>query len=206
MTSGIYIVRKEDAPTFTDEELEILNKYLLKKEKLLSPTTSTKLLDLYYEGHSIEHINELFPQWSVGALLSARHTYEWDKQKEKYIQDMMDQFRGRLVKSKLESVNYLMSQLTLTHKEFAKEMDAYIKDPSEENLPKMRIKGNREYREMMKALQEALALGDKQPAAGGGQVLVNVNAAEGSVIQISQGEQSKILETLAEPKKLPEPK
>jgi len=204
MTSGIPLVRKEHAPTFTEEELESLNKYLLKKEKLMSLTTSEKLMGLYLNGRSISQINELFPQWSKGAVLAARHTYEWDKQKEKYIQEMMDLFRGRLVKSKLESVGYLMDQLTLTHKEFAREMDTYLKDPTEENLPKMRIRGNKEYREMLKALQEVLVLGDKPAASGGAQVLVNVNAAEGSVVQITQEEHSKILETLAEPKKLTE--
>jgi hypothetical protein len=199
------MITKEDAPTFTEEELKDLNEFVDAGGKVMAHYTQTSLFLLYLEGRTIKQLHEAYPQWSAGALLLARYTYRWDKQKDDDIVDLMNQLRSRLLRVKLESVRYLLDQISVNNKQFAKQMEDFLRDPNGSAPPDNRIATNKEYRETLKALQEAMTLGDKT-ASSNSPVQVNVLAGEGTTIQITSKEQSEILETLATPKKLPEPK
>ena len=192
-------ITKEQAPYFTDQELEAVNVHITQNGPTISPSVAANFLSLYLEGRSLEQICREFPQWPRGAILLAAHTYGWQHHKEKYIEDLMMQLRDRLVKSKLDVVNHLMDVLAVSHKEFAREMATYLQNPKPENLPKNRIKSHREYKDVLSTLQAALQLGQAEKGKGGeGQipVFVNIKANDGSVIQITSGEHSDVLRQL----------
>lgn len=197
------LIKKEDFhPSFTDLEIEALNKHLTLGGPTIAASTAANFLTLYLEGRSMEQIKRQFPQWPYGALLHARHTYLWDKHKEDYVHDLMNQFKDRLVKSKLDVVNHVMDTLAVAHKEFARDMELYLQNPKPENLPKNRIKSHKEYREVLKTLQEGISLGQQQDSGSkGGQPTVNITAGPGTTIKISSEKHEEVLDALLEAKK-----
>lgn len=199
------LITQEDAPKFTDEELKELNDYIASGGKAMAPYSQSSLFMLYLEGRTIRQLHDAYPQWPVGQLLLARYQHHWDAQRDDDVVDLMNQLRNRLMKVKLESVRYLLDQISVNNKQFAKQMEDFLRDPKGAALPDNAIATNKEYRDTLKALTEAMSLGDK-PSSGGSPVQVNVLAGEGSTVQISSKEQSEILEALAAPKKIPEPK
>ena len=194
------LIKLEEAPEFSEEELQELNEYLSSPNAVrIAPSTAANFLTLYLEGRSVEQIHKRFPQWPKGALLRARHEYGWDLARQNYVSDMTKQIAGRMSKVKAEVVHYLIDSLAITHKEFAREMEIYLQNPCKENLPRNRIKSLREYRDTIKTLGEALNIGQpaKAPMEGAPSVAVQVNAAEGSTVKITSGEQSNVLRALS---------
>lgn len=196
------LVKLEDAPSFTEDELKELNEFIEKQNTRIAPSTAANFLTLYLEGRSVEQIHRRFPQWPKGALLRARHEYGWDLARDGYIESMTKEISNRTAKIKVEVLHYLYDSLAVTHKEFAREMEIYLQNPSKDNLPRNRIKSLKEYRETIKTLGEALNIGQaSKPVAEGSQLIptvaVQVNAAEGSTVKITTNEQSAVLKQLA---------
>lgn len=196
------LAKREDAPQFTDREFEELNKHIEADGPSIGTTTANNFLALYLEGQSIDQICKQFPHWPRGALLLARHVFRWDEQRDRYIEDMVSRLKERLVKVKVDVVDHLINTLAVAHKELAHDMAIYLQSPKPENLPKNRIKSHKEYKDVLATLQAALQLGQTEKGQGGQiPVMVNVNAAEGSTVQITSGEHSDALKQLANPKK-----
>lgn len=193
------LIKKDDAPFFTEAELEELNKYIAGGGRNVAPDRAVNFLTLYLEGRSVEQIHQRFPQWPKGAFLYARYKYGWDKAREEYVESLTKEVVGRLTKVKAEVVHYLLDSLAVTHKEFARAMEVYLQNPTEDNLPRNRIKNLKEYRETIKTLGEALTMGQvsAQENSSMPQVAVQINAADGAIVKITTNEHSQALKQLA---------
>lgn len=196
------LIKKEDAVYFDDEELKELNDYISAGGRNIAVSTATNFLALYLEGRSIDEIHRSFPQWPKQAIQYARYTYKWDEEREKYVTIMQRKVAERLVKTKIDAIQFLQDRLAVSHKEFAQDMEKYLQNPVEANLPKNRIKSMRDYRDTIKALEELAALGKPiDQSSGGPSVTVNVNTGDKETkVEITPAEQEAVLDQLLDEK------
>ncbi len=180
------LVKKINNPFFSKQELQELNKYINSdKPHNIAPAKAEQFFILFLEGRTIDQIHKAHPQWPKGALLLARHEYEWDKQKEEYLTKLFENVRSRMLKLKAEVANHIMDKLAVAHKEFARDMEQYLINPNSANIPKNRLRTMREYKDAILILKELLNMGKedtddplKKSSLQGASITINVNTTD----------------------------
>jgi hypothetical protein len=200
---------QETLPFFTEAEVKELNEYLASgKAKNIAPVQAANFYSLFAEGRTMTQIFKTFPEWPRGAILYARYFYKWDEQLRTHFMELVSKVKERLGTCRADIANHLMDKLTIASKSFAKDMEIYLRNPVEENLPKDRITSTHELKETIAALKEIMLFQMPDPHAGaGGQtgVTVNINTSgdkETKVI-ITPNDQINILDKLLEEKNKP---
>lgn len=188
------LIKKEDAPFLQEDEVQEINDYIANGGRPISPSAATNFLALFLEGRSIEQIHRSHAQWSRAAIQHARFVYKWDLQKGEYLTDLTRQVAQRLLKSKVDSLSFLMDRLSIAHKEFANEMEVYLQNPVDDNLPKNRIQSMKDYRETVKTLQELMGVqqndGIRNPSTP---VQININTSGTTSVDLSPEEHADVL-------------
>ena len=191
------LIKKEDALFLEESEINEINDYLSKGGKPLSSTAAASFLALFLEGRSVDQIHRAHSQWNKGAILYARYVCKWDEQKTAYLQDLTKQVAQRLAKSKVDSLSFLMDRLAIAHKEFADEMEVYLQNPTDDNLPKNRIQSMKDYRETVKTLQELMGLSQSNKDGPGGlqqmPVQINISTSGNTSVSLSPEEHADVL-------------
>ena len=122
---------------FTEKEREILAETEDKGAKPVSPGMSAQMLELFMESYSCAEIAKMNKDKGLteGDILVCRKKYKWDEQKEQYAVDLNRQVREKLIKSKLEAIEFLTNTLAITHKVNNEKIKKYLQTGKEEDLP-----------------------------------------------------------------------
>lgn len=138
------------------EEIKHAEKYLRKyKTKGAIPEVEAlKLYELYMVGVEFSELRRQFPQYQLGQIILTAALAGWAKDRDRMQDSLRDRVQAKIIKSVLEQVDYLTTQLSVTNVEQMDEMRRYIIDPDNNPKPQMRISSLKEYKEVVETLHK----------------------------------------------------
>ena len=122
-----------DLSLFTERERGVLEKAEKEGIRPISPTLAAQMFELYLEGYSCEQIAKVNAPIREGEILFLRKKYQWDENKDNYCFNLQSQMRDKLMKQKLESLEFLTNMLAVTHKEHKEKSLRYLQTGKEED-------------------------------------------------------------------------
>lgn len=185
---------RSDAPRFTDDELVEVNRAIQQNRPLLSRTVSDGLFTLYCSGRTIDEIVQIAPQYTAGQVLMARHHYGWDRMADDIMTRLSSLLPRRLQETRMRAINHLLDRIQVMDMEFRREMELYLQNPTEDNLPRerWRIGSDAKLAEVISNIQALLKLGqtddsgDKSASQQGNSVTVVVNGqSKPAVVEVT---------------------
>lgn len=118
----------------SEDENSLVTKYLSSGGKKLSSETITSFFSMYLNGYDTKEIHRLNKAFPIEAILIAKVTGGWDKQKEDYLGKLQDNIKEKLIKSQLESINFLADLVSATHKKHGDKIKKYLVSGNEKDL------------------------------------------------------------------------
>lgn len=196
----ISMEKKYDLPaleSWSKREIECLEKTKEIGPKPISPTLASQMFNLFLEGYTCADIAKLNKGFTEGDILYCRLKYGWDEQKDDYARQLTYQVQQKLMKQKLESVEFLTNMLSVIHKEHKESIMKFLQTGDTEQLPK--IGSLKQYKDILDALAKVTGEDSVKKVKLEGKV-----EHEGSVktdgpasITISPELQTKLLQALA---------
>lgn len=135
---------------WTSKELEVLQDYEQKGVRPLAPSLAGQMFNLFLEGYSCADIAKLNKGLTEGDILFARKKYNWDSERDSYMIQIKNQVTQKVLKQKMESVEFLTNMLSVIHKEHKDVMLRFLQTGNVEDLPK--IGSLRTYKEIIETL------------------------------------------------------
>lgn len=150
--------REEELPTavagWSQKELELVKRAETEGSKPISPILSAQFFELFLEGYSCSEIAKKNRGLSEADILICRKKYKWDEEKDKYAYDLTRQVREKLMKQKLESLEFLTNMLAVTHKEHREKMLKYLQTGRDEDKPENWVKSPNSYKQILETIQK----------------------------------------------------
>lgn len=137
---------------FTQKELSTLKDIQETGAKPIAASLAQSLYNLFLEGYSCLEISKQGKGLSEGDILYLRWKNKWDQSKSDYMIDLQNQVTGKLMKSKLEAVEFLTNQMSAIHKSNKEQTLKYLMSGLPEDMPKELGKLNG-YRQIVELLQ-----------------------------------------------------
>jgi hypothetical protein len=143
----------------TQEEITIAEKYLrkFKTAGAIPDTEAMKLYELYMLGCSFNDIVNQYPQYSIDRLILTCALRGWAHDRDRMMGSLRERVQAKVVKSVIDQVDFLTTLLSVTNVEHLEEMRKYVLDPANNELPAMRIKGLKDYKETVETLYKIVA-------------------------------------------------
>jgi hypothetical protein len=142
-------------PGWSKREMDILKKTEEEGAKPISSTLAAQMFSLYLEGYSCAEIAKHNKVFSEGDILSARKKFNWDNDKDRYIFDLNKQVREKLIKSKLEILEFATNAIAVAKKEYNDQAIKYLQTGKEEDKPKgWKIESPSQLKSMIEILQK----------------------------------------------------
>ena len=148
----------EERIGLTPEEVKLAEKYLRahKTRGIIPDSEAAPLLELYVIGTSFVDIQKQFQQYPISQILLTAAVKKWGPYKHKVVNSLKERVQTRIVKSVVDSVDFLTNMLQVAGIEFGNDMQKYIKDPVNNPKPKLKIDSFKEYREALDSLQKLI--------------------------------------------------
>lgn len=142
------------AAYFTHKERDLLKDAIENGAKPASVTLVNQLYNLFIEGYSCKEIAALNPGLSEKDIIYYRFRNAWDRQREEYSLKLKGQIHEKMIKQKLESVEFLTNMLAVYHKDQRAKMLRYLQTGKEEDRPETWITGSTSYKSIVEVLQK----------------------------------------------------
>jgi hypothetical protein len=139
---------------FTESERNALVKAEEEGVRPISPTLAAGMFQLFLEGYSCAEIAKNNKPFKEGEILFLRKKFNWDSEKNKYVQDLNVQIRDKLMKQKLESLEFLTNMLSVTHRAGKEKMLKYLQTGDPKDLPETWVSGPKSYKDVLEAIQK----------------------------------------------------
>lgn len=141
------------------EEAESLYEYIESSKPGLSRTRSDALSTIYNLGYSCQDIHKMFPEYSLGLIVHAKVTYEWDLSKSELDTHLNNATVRQAQAVKSDSIRFLSELVTATHVKWRRDILRYLANPEREKAPDCLPNSLSAYRDTVSALEELAALG-----------------------------------------------
>lgn len=118
-------------------ELTAYRAYMRLNQPPMSPKLQAELYNLFLQGHSCESIasiNHQFGNASLGMIIRARLENEWDKKRQEYVQDLMENIGSKVKQTTMESANFVSDMMAAINKYYGSRYRKYIQTGNEEDL------------------------------------------------------------------------
>lgn len=140
---------------FTEKELITLKETKEAGLKVISPVLASQFYELFLEGYNCAAIAKNNPPFKEGDVLYLREKHKWDESKELYATNLHIQIRDKLIKQKLESVEFLTNAIAVAHKSLNAKMLKYLQTGQEEDMPsEVWVTGPASYKSILETLQK----------------------------------------------------
>lgn len=152
----------ENKPTYEVDELALFSPRertaLIEIEasgsRPISPTLAMQFFELFLEGYSCNEIAKQNPPFKEGEVLFLRKKFKWDNQRDDYAYQLQTQMREKLIKQKLESLEFLTNMLAVVHKEQRPKTLRYLQTGKDEDRPDTWITGPTAYKNVLETIQK----------------------------------------------------
>lgn len=139
----------------SEKEAKILIQYIQDGKPGLAKARSDSMKTIYTLGYSCEEIHEMFPEYSLGLILHARITHDWDKTKID-LSEKLNRLKENVIVSKLESVQFLTEMLKAVHVKHRQEILRFLANPEREEAPKVLPNSLHGYQQILSLLDEVM--------------------------------------------------
>lgn len=185
----------------SDEENGLIKKYLESGGKRLSTETAASFFSMYLNGYDIKEIHRLNKAFPYEAILIARVSNDWDKEKDDYLSKLQENIKEKLLKSQLESINFLSDLLSATHKKHGDKLKKFLSSGNEKDLEgAMTVDSISQLLKVIEGLNKITG----QDKTKNNDTTVNVNIDQRSINNISSlspEDSAKILNIVSESKR-----
>jgi len=185
--------------TWTSKELEVLKEYEEQGVRPIAASLSSQMFNLFLEGYSCAEIAKINKGISEGDILYSRKKYNWDEERDNYLIQLQNQVTQKILKQKMESVEFLTNALSVIHKEHKDVMLKFLQTGNIDDLPK--IGSLRAYKEIVETIAKITGEDSIKKVKFEGKVQqeTTVKTEGGSVnLQLTPDLQTKLLKALAE--------
>lgn len=144
----------EKYPGYSQREAELMLRVEREGCRIIAAAPASRLFKLFLEGYTCQEIAKTSKTWTEDEVLYARKYYNWDLQRFEYSNALNDRVKDKLIKSKLESIEFLTNILNMSHLEHKEKMLKYMATGNEEDKPETWIKGPGAYKQIVEILQK----------------------------------------------------
>ena len=151
-------LNEEERFGLTKDEILQAERYLRRNKTAgaLKDHEAMLLYELFMLGTSFKDMSEQYPQYPLGQIILTCALRKWPLDRDRIMSSLKERVKARMVKSVVDSVNFLTTMLSVANLENVAQMEKYLKDPRAINKPDMRIKSIKEYKEILDALQKLM--------------------------------------------------
>ena len=146
------------------KEQEALAKVVSDPTKRLAPTVAAQLFGLYLQGYDTDALvqqNPNFGSLGLGLIVRAKVEYNWDEEKDKYIQGLMANVRDKVTKITLEGVQFVSDGMATFHKLAGNKMKKYLQTGDESELGIFREMSFKNYKDFVELLHNLTGQGNE---------------------------------------------
>lgn len=140
------------------QEVEALRKARASGESArLSPQAAAQLFSLYLQGYSVSDLVKQNPNYGslgLGLIVRARIEYNWDEEREKYIQSLMSSVRQTVEKVTLESIQFASDGMAVFHRLAGDRFKKYLQTGDVSTLGDFRDMSFKNYKDFVELLQK----------------------------------------------------
>jgi hypothetical protein len=140
----------------TTEEIKMAEKYLKKHKTAgaLRDSDAMLLYELFMIGTSFKDMHLQYPQYPLEQIILTAALRKWPSDRNRMMSSLKERVSAKVVKSVVESVDFLTSMLSVATVENIEQMRRYIQDPENNPKPAMRIQSIKEYKDILETLQK----------------------------------------------------
>jgi hypothetical protein len=140
----------------TTEEIKMAQMYLRKHKTAgaLRDSEAMLMYELFMIGTSFKDMHLQYPQYPLPQIILTAALRKWPLDRERMMSSLKERVRAKVVKSVVESVDFLTSMLSVATVENVEQMHQYIRDPINNPKPDLRIKSIKEYQAILDSLQK----------------------------------------------------
>ena len=118
----------------------------------LPPEVCERLFESYLSGSSLKEVCKMYSEYDPLAIHYSAYHYDWPLRRDDIAIDMQERVKQKILTSKFQQLELVESMIKVAHIEAITAFQAFIKHPSEKNIPKVfRIKS-------IKDLSEAIGM------------------------------------------------
>jgi len=180
----------------TKRELDVLEETKKMGARPVAPSLAASLYSLFLEGYSCLEISKQGKGLSEGDILFLREKFSWDEKRRTYATDLQNQIQGKLVKAKLEAIEFLTNQMAAIHKSSREQTLKYLMTGNPEDMP-VEIGKLGGYKNLIDVLQKLTGESNTQKVQTKTESTINVNVKSEGTNQISPELQDLLLKKLA---------
>lgn len=154
LSKDIALPSEGDTSLFSEREKKVL---LIAEDQGLrpiSPTLAMQFFQLFLEGYSCSEIAKVNLPFREGDILFLRKKFKWDEERDAYAYNLQVQMRDKLIKTKLEALEYISNSLAVVHKIHKEKQMRYLQTGRPEDEPETWITGPTAYKSMLEAIQK----------------------------------------------------
>ena len=115
-------------------EYDALKKYITAGNFPIHTETAMKFFELFLNGYDCKEIQRLNPAFRLEMILWAKVQYNWVTEREKYLEDLRDKIREKMVKTQLETSNFMADMLTAASRKYGNKIKKYLQTGDESDL------------------------------------------------------------------------
>jgi hypothetical protein len=144
----------EKLSALTDEERDAYNKSL--KSPPMSPNTAMQYCRLFIQGYTTAEIARQNPSLGVmgpGLMARARVEFDWDAQRDAYINSLMSSARRGCEKTTLEAIQLMSDGMAAYHLLVGEKFRTFLRTGDPEDLGEWKEFSFQKYRQMLETLQ-----------------------------------------------------
>lgn len=147
---------EEERFGLTQEEIDLAEKYLRRHKTAgaLRDHDAMMLYELFMIGTSFKDMSLQYPQFDLAQIILTAALRKWPMDRDRMMSSLKDRVKAKVVKSVVESVDFLTSMLSVATAENIEQMRRYITDPINNPKPSLRIQSIKEYKEILESLQK----------------------------------------------------
>lgn len=153
---------KDPLEALSKRERYALDSYRAGLEAPLAPSLNAKFFALYLMGKSTEEIRKMNPQYTLGQIVDARVSGDWDNLKEEHLRKLLQETMGRVQQVAFEGANLLLDLLQATDNEELDHIRKYAQSKNPDDLGRIKIADIRDYKRVVETVQRLLGQ-DKSP-------------------------------------------
>jgi hypothetical protein len=139
---------------FNSRELELLKEAEDTGSKPISATLAAQMYHLFLDGYDCKEIARINPAFTEKDILVCRNRNNWDEDAREYTKNLSKQIEERLLKNRLESIEYITNHMSVVHKDFRDKTLKFLQTGKEEDKPEVWAKSPMGYKSLLETLQK----------------------------------------------------
>ena len=112
-------------------------------------------------------------------IVAARINHNWDDRKAQHVAELFDSVKTRVEQVQLESIHFVSSLLSATHKKYGDKIKKFLQTGVEADLDDLKLNNLKTYQESIELLLSLTGQGAKNKKVSGEVVHKHVNAPPG---------------------------